>query len=205
MPEAVSIEGSISFADLARSLDVSERILTRILRHAMLNNIFCEPSVGHVAHSSLSLQLARPGNAIRGVVGHQTETVFPAVAHMVDAHDKYGTREENVTRTPFNEAFGTDQGALQWVADDPVRSARFAESMKGGASSGPFSAVHTVRGFDWDALGEGTVVDVSCARQCFLRLAILTYRRSEVQPASSAKPLQPRRRACTSSSRTKHP
>lgn len=161
VPSAVPQEGSISFAELATRVNVSQRVLTRTLRHAMLNNIFIEPEVGRVAHTSLSLQLALTENPILGVVGHQTETVFPAIAHMVEAHDKYSTEDESVTHAPFNEAFGTRVKALEWVANDPVRSARFTESMKGGAGSGPFNTNHTVRGFDWDILGEATVVDVS--------------------------------------------
>lgn len=161
IPAAVPAQGTISFADLAQKLSLSQRVLTRIVRHAILNNIFAEPTPGNVAHTSLSLQLARPGNSVRGVVGHQTETVFPAVAHMVEAHERNGTQDESVMHTPFHEAFGTPMKPLDWVAADPVRSARFAESMKGGASSGPFNTGHTVRAFDWDSLGDATVVDVS--------------------------------------------
>jgi hypothetical protein len=61
----------------------------------MANNIFVESPPGSISHTSLSLQLADPGNAIRGVVGHQTETVFPAIAHMVEStrRIRYGRHE----------------------------------------------------------------------------------------------------------------
>jgi 6-hydroxytryprostatin B O-methyltransferase len=162
IPSAVPKTGSTSYTDLSTKLNLSQRTLTRILRHAITNNIFHEPEPNHIAHTSLSLQLAEPGNPIRGVVGHQTETVFPALSKLVEAHDKYGTEDENVTHAGFNEAFGTEMRALDWVASDPVRSARFAESMKGNAASGPFSHEHLVKGFDWAGLGEKAwVVDVS--------------------------------------------
>ena len=151
----------ITFTDLARKLNVSRRTLARILRHAMTNNIFRESVVGSIAHTSLSLELAKPRNPVRGVVGHLTETVFPAVSRMVEAHDRFGTEGASATEAPFHEAFGTDMGALDWVANDPVRSARFAESMKGAASDGPFSSVNTVNSFDWQGLGQANVVDVS--------------------------------------------
>ncbi|KAI9684552.1 MAG: hypothetical protein M1822_005640 [Bathelium mastoideum] len=136
------------------------RVLTRVIRHAMTNNIFIESSPGYVAHTSLSLLLAQPDNPIRGVVGHQTEVVFPAVSRMVEAHERYGTYDEKTTHAPFNEAFGTPLGALDWVARDQMRSERLTMSMKGGASSGPSNTTNTVKAFDWLSLGEGLVVDV---------------------------------------------
>ncbi|KAK5123263.1 hypothetical protein LTR85_002693 [Meristemomyces frigidus] len=160
VPTSVPKDGSITFVELALKLKVSQRTLTRILRHAMTNNIFREPSFGSVAHTSLSLRLAEEGNSIRGVVGHQMETVFPAVSRMVEAHEKYGTDDDCATHAPFHVAFDTEMRALDWVAGDLVRSARFTESMKGGASTGPFSTAHTVSGFDWKGLGEAVVVDV---------------------------------------------
>ena len=161
IPAAVPLDSSISFADLADKVHLSERTLTRIVRHAMTNNIFVESPPEHVSHTSLSIQLARTENPIRGVVGHQSEVVFPAAAKMVEAHELFGTDEESATHAPFQLAFDTKDRALDWVANDPVASARFAESMKGGASSGPFSVVSTVKGFDWSGLGEAVVVDVS--------------------------------------------
>jgi len=141
----------------------------------MTNNIFREPGLGLVAHSSLSLQFMKPGNSIRGVVGHQTETVFPAVSRMVETHDKHGTEGLSATQAPFQEAFGTNMRALDWVAQDPVRAERFAESMKGGASTGPFNTTHTVNAFDWNALGDAVVVDVSINAFCDLRGEICRY------------------------------
>ena len=128
----------------------------------MTNNIFAESSPGQVSHTSLSLQLvAELGNPIRGVVGHQTEVVFKAASRMVEAHDKYGTEDQSATHAPFQLAFDTETRALDWIANDHVASARFAESMKGNAGSGPFSTPNTVKGFDWSGLGEALIVDVS--------------------------------------------
>ena len=54
--------------------------------------------------------------------------------------------------------------ALDWVANDELRAQRLTESMKGSASSGPFSTVNTVKAFDWNGLGDAVVVDVSARR-----------------------------------------
>ncbi|KAI9656044.1 MAG: hypothetical protein M1821_005105 [Bathelium mastoideum] len=164
VPAAVPTIGAISYPDLSSKLNLSQRVLTRVIRHAMTNNLFIESSPGYVAHTSLSLLLAQPDNPIRGVVGHQTEVVFPAVSRMVEAHERYGTYDEKTTHAPFNEAFGTPLGALDWVARDQMRSERLTMSMKGGASSGPSNTTNTVKAFDWLSLGEGLVVGGSAGQ-----------------------------------------
>ncbi|KAK3671767.1 hypothetical protein LTR78_008312 [Recurvomyces mirabilis] len=160
IPSAVPNQDSISYADLAKKLNLNQHKMTRILRHAMTNNIFLEPIPGHIAHSSLSKQLAEPGNLIRGPVGNLTQTVYPAVSRMVDAHEKYGTNDEKGVHAPFNVAYDTEKRALEYIANDPVRSVWFTESMKGGAAAGPSSTRYSVEAFDWQSLGNGVVVDV---------------------------------------------
>lgn len=169
-------------------------MLTRVVRHAITNNIFFEPSPGYVTHTSLSLLLAQSGNPVRGVVGHQSEVVFPAVSRMVETHEKYGTSDEVTTHSPFNVAFETPLRALEWIARDPVRSERFAESMKSGASSGTSGVADTVAAFDWQGLGDGLVVDVRSSVTTLNTVRTYSYCRSGAPPAKSARlllPLQP--------------
>ncbi|KAL9093919.1 MAG: hypothetical protein Q9165_003842 [Trypethelium subeluteriae] len=112
LPAAVPTHGVVSFGDVAAKLDVSQRVLIRVIRHAITNNTFPEPTPGYVTHTSLSLLLAQPGNPIRGVVGHQTEVIFPAVSRMVEAHEEYGSSDEIAIHVPFNVAFCTHLRAL---------------------------------------------------------------------------------------------
>jgi len=50
-----------------------------ILRYAMTNGIFCEPSPGHVSHSGLSLLLLK-GPLARAFVSNNADGVFPSTA-----------------------------------------------------------------------------------------------------------------------------
>lgn len=167
IPAAVPIDTGMSFAELAKKLNASSKIkftektLTRVLRHAMTNNIFVESTPGHIFHTSLSLQLAIPDNPIRGMVGHRTMLAWASTMYLVEAHEKYGMEGDSCAHTAFNIAMGTDMPCLEWTANDPVASARFTESMKYAANSGHFSTDHIVRSFDWAGLGHAVVVDVS--------------------------------------------
>lgn len=46
--------GQSSFAEIAKSIDLDEQSVTRLLRHAMTMRIFCEPTPGMVAHTNIS-------------------------------------------------------------------------------------------------------------------------------------------------------
>lgn len=46
--------GQRSFAEIAKSIGLDERSVTRLLRHAMTMRIFCEPTLGMVAHTNIS-------------------------------------------------------------------------------------------------------------------------------------------------------
>ncbi|GAB7353320.1 hypothetical protein MBLNU459_g3816t1 [Dothideomycetes sp. NU459] len=146
-------------SDLAIQAKVNEHRLARFLRHAMTSNFFAEPSPNRVAHTSQS-KLLVTSDFIKGIVGHQCETVFPATAKVVDAHEMFGDSQK-ATETGFNLAFETDEYVLTWIAHDLPRARNFAGSMKGGAQKGsPYSSQGLVQGVDWEHFGNGKVVDV---------------------------------------------
>lgn len=147
-------------SDLATQANVSENRLGRFLRHAMTSNFFAEPSPNQVAHTSQSKLLAT-SDFVKGIVGHQSEIVFPSTAKVVEAHETFG-ESQAATQTAFNFAFQTDERYFPWLAQDPRRAKMFAASMKGGAQKGsPFSSDGLVEGIEWDDFGDGTFVDVS--------------------------------------------
>ena len=154
---AVPLEGTIAISTLAAQTRLDEDRLTRILRHAMTNHLFTEPEEGQVAHTAQSALLAKDV-ALSSLVGHCTEELFPASAKLVEATSRV---DEPKTRPAFNIAFDTDLDAMAFIGKDPFRSERFAESMKGMIHSEPWNISHVVTGYDWEALGEAVVVDVS--------------------------------------------
>ena len=56
--EAVPLNENISYVELAKKTNLEATNLRRLVRHAMTNHIFKEPSPGYVAHTSSSRLLA---------------------------------------------------------------------------------------------------------------------------------------------------
>lgn len=84
--------GQISFADIAKKTGVSERMIQRLLRHAMTMRVFREPQEGFVAHTKASKALTNPDTAHWLASG--SEDMWPAALKVVDALEKWGDSEE---------------------------------------------------------------------------------------------------------------
>lgn len=159
IPSAVPLEGTASFTKIAEITGVERKRLTRVLRHAMTDHVFCEPEHGRVAHTAMSAALAQVKPS-RDVVGYLLEEGFPSSAKFVEATTKF-TDSTAANETAFNLAFDTDIRSLDWIDSDALRADRFAGAMKSLASNPSHDVQHLVDGYDWNGLGRALVVDVS--------------------------------------------
>lgn len=157
--EAVPLDCAISYSQLAKDRSVDEELLKRILRHAMTNRIFHEPESGMVAHTSVSALLVR-SKSLNDWVGYTLEETYPASTKLVDVHEKHGNSQDP-SRSAYSLAFNTDQPLFGYLARFPDRERRFASTMVELTSTEGYSVHHLVNGFNWENIGNATVVDVS--------------------------------------------
>ncbi|KAL4885489.1 S-adenosyl-L-methionine-dependent methyltransferase [Aspergillus karnatakaensis] len=155
---AIPLDGTISYAELAKITRVNEDHLKRILRHAMTNRLFSEPEPGRVAHTASSALLVR-SRALNDWVGYTTEETYPASAKLVEAYEKFGP-SLSPTETGYNVAFGTDKPMFLHMAEDPERERRFANTMVEMVSTEGYGIHHLVGGYRWEKLGKAKIVDV---------------------------------------------
>ncbi|KAF8242762.1 S-adenosyl-L-methionine-dependent methyltransferase, partial [Wilcoxina mikolae CBS 423.85] len=166
IPKAVPVDGEASFAEIAASTGLSEDFVTRIIRYAMTSRIFEEPRPGYVAHTAYSCALLE-NKLFRGMISHHANEVFECTVKFIKAVDKYGDSGEP-NETPFNIAFETDQ--ILWSfyerPENEWRKQKFHDAMafltqQAELASGGNSADTLLEGgVDWEALGDGLVVDV---------------------------------------------
>lgn len=158
IPSHVPKEGSISYDALAQAANVPEAHLKRVLRLAMTNDLFAEPTPNHVAHSPLSALLTTP--ALADYVTHCLEFSFPVAVKMPEMSEKWhGSEEKN--QTAFNVAFDTELPMFGWLRGQPEHARRFAGLMGAMRSSPAWHVRHLVDGWDWASLSRGAkVVDV---------------------------------------------
>jgi hypothetical protein len=92
--ENVPAFGSAAFEEIPSKTQppLAVRFVKTILRYAMTNGIFCEPSPGHVSHTELSLLLLKDPLA-REFVSNNADGVFPSTAKFVEALKKWSEAE----------------------------------------------------------------------------------------------------------------
>lgn len=162
----VPLGSTITLEELQTKTTLDPINLARLLRLAMTNGIFREPSPGVVAHTAASRVLAEDEN-MRAWVGFNGEDIFRASAHVVQAlatHPEATSLNragfqfgfDTVDKEPMFATFGKDP---EWAR----RMGRAMASLTGGEGYEPSYFVDAEKGgydlTDVDAAG-GTFVDI---------------------------------------------
>ncbi|KAI1380126.1 sterigmatocystin 8-O-methyltransferase [Hypoxylon crocopeplum] len=148
----VPIGGQTTFAKIAEQTGLEERVVRRLLRHAMMMRVFQEPEPGVVAHTKASKVLTNP--AANDWCRTGTEEI-----HMVDALQKWpGSPEPN--HTGFSLANNTEDSIYQVLERNPERAYRFANTMITYTMMTEYNTSHIFNNYDWKSLGQVQMVDV---------------------------------------------
>ena len=156
--EAVPLNASVSYEELAAKTGVAAGQLRQMLRQIMLIHVFCEPKRGYVAHTATSKLLLDPG--IKGWNGWISEDLFPVSIHQIDALNKWGHGSPEPNQSAFQKAFNTDLGMFPYYETVPARKERLARLLQSAGRDPHHHVNHLTSGYDWSALGPVTVVDV---------------------------------------------
>ncbi|KAI0966727.1 S-adenosyl-L-methionine-dependent methyltransferase [Xylaria arbuscula] len=133
IPKLVPLHGSIAMGELAAEAGLQEDKLSRIVRYATTNFIFCEPQPGHVAHTALSARLARePGFAT--FLQLVLIDLAPVAVALPRACLAWPYSEEPA-QCSVNAAFDTPEPFFRWLSRDAARQTRFDEGMAGFSSA----------------------------------------------------------------------
>jgi 6-hydroxytryprostatin B O-methyltransferase len=159
IPNAVPDRGEIDYQTLAKVCGVDPSQLKQNLRFAMTNRIFYEPHPNYVTHTIASLEL-KENNPIRPFVQWLTEDCAPMVAHQIDAIEKWGHGSAEPNQTAVNYAYNFDGPFYHFIPADLVREKRFGVTIRQVSQQPASSFKHIQAGFNWDLLGNGTVIDV---------------------------------------------
>jgi DNA-binding Lrp family transcriptional regulator len=167
--QAVPLDGTISYSDLASKTAFSEPQVRRFVRHAISNGVFTERD-GQVAHNAFSAAVVRnPLN--KSWIEAVWEDISPSIVRFPEAIEKYGDSQE-----PHESGLGVVVGLQKGesflstylhtynggkTSDGKLRGVRFGEAMRAMSAGGQHKVSHIHQGFDWDSLGEATIVDVS--------------------------------------------
>ncbi|KAI0386951.1 S-adenosyl-L-methionine-dependent methyltransferase [Hypomontagnella monticulosa] len=162
VPQAVPLEGSISVGDLAAKVGVNPRLLQQQLRFAYLIGVFHEPQEGFVAHTSISAKMPSLAPWLEMRLGHTFNSgvwEIPGAMKQWQDHPPPGHTQVPVSLADWHHR--SFWKILQ--EDDPAGKGmeKFSLAMKALLAAHLGSPpIAFVKGFDWDALNGGLVIDV---------------------------------------------
>ncbi|OAA72143.1 O-methyltransferase, family 2 [Cordyceps fumosorosea ARSEF 2679] len=158
----VPASGTVSFAELQSKTSLDAINLARIMRHAMTNHIFCEPTPGLIAHTALSRCLAQD-TALQNWIGFNSEDIFPASANVLKSLKAY-PEATSLTTTGFNFAFDTIDKEPMFVTfgKNPKAAKRMGAAMASLTGGEGYEVKYFVDNYDLSEIDKsnGTFVDV---------------------------------------------
>jgi len=150
LAKRVPLEGSATFAEIAKASCLSEDLVERVLRHSMSNHIFFEDPPGHVVHTASSRELATDPD-LNDTIGVQLRETWQAAGKTRDAIVKYSGSEE-----PGDTAFGLANepgvATFEYLSRYPERARRFGGAMRYYGKFEGWDLKHLVHGYDWGSL-----------------------------------------------------
>lgn len=157
---------TITLPELESKTTLDPVNLARILRLAMTNKIFHEPSPGVIAHTASSRLLAEDAD-LQAWVGFNVEDIFPSSGRVLDALRRF-PEATDLSRTGFNLMAGTVDAEPMFVTfgREPARARRMGRAMASLTGGEGYEVDHLLDvargGYDFsevDARG-GTFVDI---------------------------------------------
>ena len=158
--QAVPLDGSVHYQELASKCAVGQAQLERILRYTFTMNLFQEPEPGLVAHTPDSRKLVTDANFFDSL-GFEMEELVPSSIGLVEALEKW-QGSDDPEHSAWNFHHGTDIGFYQSVMQHPERVRRMGGAMTYWSCGAPEAARSTALQYPWSEVagGKGTLVDV---------------------------------------------
>lgn len=169
---AVPLDGTATYASIAKKVDLPEEIVQRVVEHAKTLRIFADSTTeaGKIQHSSRSAALAKQAG-LRALVSTILDDAGPPMTVMPHALEKFNRGQETLPQDMSKTAFNLFHGgkyanSWEYIENDGEgerkgwRSRNFTTFMN--YLKEIFRLDGIVEGaYDWKAAGKVKVVDVS--------------------------------------------
>jgi hypothetical protein len=179
--DAVPVDGSATYAEIAARTRLPEGMVRRLLRHAMLSHWFApapKDFENSVVHTAVTAHVVR-NPEFRGAFWHFLDESVPSSLKLSDALKRWAVDQKDMPQNTRDTAFGLHiagpDGSLpppffEFVATDGegeqkgFRKVHNVNMLKALGSINISRLDEVIERFDWSSLGKAKVVDV-CSPQ----------------------------------------
>uniref|UniRef100_A0A8H7K376 O-methyltransferase domain-containing protein n=1 Tax=Bionectria ochroleuca TaxID=29856 RepID=A0A8H7K376_BIOOC len=155
--DLVPSNGQVSFGEIASATPMTERMIARLLRHAMTMRVFHEPEPGMVAHTSASKVLSH--SAANDWLHSGTREMWPAATKMTEALKKWPASEEP-NETGYSLSNDDGDTIYSVFAKDNERAGQWVRGMAIFSQRPQFNLSFITDYYDWESLGHAQVIDI---------------------------------------------
>lgn len=154
----------VPYGDLARLGGVPETTLRAVARMAITAGFLAEAPEGCLSHNALSSAIIEDRHLSHWLY-YMWKFTVPLMGCLIPAVEKWGDSKQN-NHTAYNIMDDTDLPFFEFLKSRPDLSAEFDAYMESQAVVHSGTRIdHLLQGFDWAALGEAVVVDVSFSQR----------------------------------------
>ncbi|RWA10853.1 hypothetical protein EKO27_g4273 [Xylaria grammica] len=162
LANAVPLDGTASYAEIAAASGLRENLCQRFLRIAMGNHIFAEdPETQRVRHTAASRLLATD-SGLCDAIGLEIDELGPASSKQIDVWEKYEQDVAEPSQSAFTMFNETDKPIFAFFAGKPERSRRFGDAMRYFTRGETWDLRHMLTSFNWSSIDQpgAQVVDI---------------------------------------------
>jgi hypothetical protein len=150
--------GSTTVAQLAKTTNINENDCNRLVRHALTQRLFAEPTKGVITHTATSQAIASVPY-LRQFIEQSCNDMWASAPHIVPAMQKWpGSEEPN--QTAYSLAKNTDLSFFEHLASDVTgeHAKAFADSMSFFQGAPGMQTSFITDNYNWGDYA--TIVDV---------------------------------------------
>ncbi|KAJ3578712.1 hypothetical protein NPX13_g1853 [Xylaria arbuscula] len=162
LANAVPLDGTASYAEIATASGLKEDLCRRFIRLAMGSHVFTEdPETQRVRHTASSRRLATD-QIFSDAVGLEIDDLGPASSRLINVWEKYAQDIAEPSLSAWSMFNETDKPIFAVFASQPERARRFGGAMRHFTKGDSWDLRHLLTSFDWSSIDKpgAKVVDI---------------------------------------------
>ncbi|KAJ8124087.1 hypothetical protein ONZ43_g113 [Nemania bipapillata] len=162
LANAVPLDGTASYAEIAATSGLKEDLCRRFIRLAMGSHIFIEDVETQRVRHTASSRLLAMDQGFSDAVGLETDDLGPASSKMIDVWAKYEQSVSEPDQSAYSMFNETNKPIFAFLASQPERARRFGSAMHHFTKGDSWDLRHMLAAFDWPSIDQpgAQVVDI---------------------------------------------
>lgn len=162
LANAVPLDGTASYAEIATASGLKEDLCRRFIRLAMGSHVFTEDlETQRVRHTASSRRLVTD-QGFSDAVGLEIDELGPASSRLIDVWEKHQQDVAEPDQSAFSMFNETNKPIFAFLASQPERAQRFGGAMRYFTKGESWDLRHILASFDWPSIDQpgAQVIDI---------------------------------------------